>query len=87
MLVLLGSVGLMVHAHEALPELACLAALCGALAVLPHAARRPLPAGVAIRRRARLRRALRDLDRAGIAARRGARSPISSRPEWRTRAG
>ena len=46
MLVLLGSVGLMVHAHEALPELACLAALCGALAVLPHAARRPLPAGL-----------------------------------------
>ena len=45
MLVLLGSVGLMVHAHEALPELACLAALCGALAVLPHAARKPLPAG------------------------------------------
>jgi len=46
MLVLLGSVGLMVHAHEALPELACLAALCGALAVLPHAARKPLPAGL-----------------------------------------
>ena len=46
MLVLLGSVGLMVHAHEALPELACLAALCGGLAVLPHAARRPLPAGL-----------------------------------------
>ena len=45
MLVLLGSVGLMVHAHEALPELACLAALCGALAVLPHAARKPLAAG------------------------------------------
>ena len=46
MLVLLGSVGLMVHAHEALPELACLAALCGGLAVLPHATRRPLPAGL-----------------------------------------
>lgn len=46
MLVLLGSVGLMVHAHEALPELACLAALCGGLAVLPHAARRPLTAGL-----------------------------------------
>jgi len=45
MLVLLGSIGLMVHAHEALPELAALAALCGALAALPHAARRPLPAG------------------------------------------
>jgi len=46
MLVLLGSIGLMVHAHEALPELASLTALCGALATLPHAARRPLPAGV-----------------------------------------
>jgi 4-amino-4-deoxy-L-arabinose transferase-like glycosyltransferase len=46
MLVLLGSFGLMVHAHEALPELACLAALCGGLAVLPHATRRPLPAGL-----------------------------------------
>jgi 4-amino-4-deoxy-L-arabinose transferase-like glycosyltransferase len=45
LLVLLGSVGLMVHAHEALPELASLAATCGALATLPHAARRPLPAG------------------------------------------
>lgn len=44
-LLLLGSVGLMVHAHEALPELPALAALCGALAVLPHAARRPLAAG------------------------------------------
>jgi hypothetical protein len=32
-------------AHEALPELASLNALCGALATLPHAARRPLPAG------------------------------------------
>jgi 4-amino-4-deoxy-L-arabinose transferase-like glycosyltransferase len=46
MLVLLGSVGLMVHAHEALPELACLTALCGALAVLPRAQRKPVPAGV-----------------------------------------
>jgi 4-amino-4-deoxy-L-arabinose transferase-like glycosyltransferase len=45
LLVLLGSVGLMVHAHEALPELASLAAMCGALATLPHAAHRPLPAG------------------------------------------
>jgi 4-amino-4-deoxy-L-arabinose transferase-like glycosyltransferase len=45
MLVLLGSVGLIVHAHEALPELAALAALCGALAAAPHAARRPLAAG------------------------------------------
>ena len=38
LLLLLGSVGLMVHAHEAVPELAALAALCGALAALPHAA-------------------------------------------------
>jgi 4-amino-4-deoxy-L-arabinose transferase-like glycosyltransferase len=45
MLVLLGSIGLIVHAHEALPELAALAALCGALAALPQAARRPLLAG------------------------------------------
>ena len=45
MLLLLGSVGLIVHAHEAIPELASLAAMCGALAALPHAARRPLPAG------------------------------------------
>ena len=45
MLVLLGSIGLIVHAHEALPELAALAALGGALAALPHAARRPLLAG------------------------------------------
>jgi 4-amino-4-deoxy-L-arabinose transferase-like glycosyltransferase len=46
-LLLLGSVGLMVHAHEALPELAALAALCGALAALPSAIRRPVSAGVA----------------------------------------
>jgi 4-amino-4-deoxy-L-arabinose transferase-like glycosyltransferase len=45
LLVLLGSVGLILHAHEALPELASLCAMCGALATLPHAARRPLPAG------------------------------------------
>jgi len=36
-----------VHAHEALPELASLAAMCGALAALPYAARRPVPAGLA----------------------------------------
>jgi 4-amino-4-deoxy-L-arabinose transferase-like glycosyltransferase len=45
-LVLLGCVGLMVHAHEAVPELATLAALCGALATLPRAASHPLPAGI-----------------------------------------
>lgn len=44
-LILLGSVGLMVHAHEALPELASLAAICGALATLPYAVRRPVHAG------------------------------------------
>jgi 4-amino-4-deoxy-L-arabinose transferase-like glycosyltransferase len=44
-LLLLGSVGMIVHAHEALPELPALAALCGALAVLPYAADRPRPAG------------------------------------------
>jgi 4-amino-4-deoxy-L-arabinose transferase-like glycosyltransferase len=47
MLLLLGCVGLMVHAHEAVPELATLAALCGAFASLPRAASDPLAAGVA----------------------------------------
>jgi 4-amino-4-deoxy-L-arabinose transferase-like glycosyltransferase len=46
LLLLLGSIGLIVHAHEALPELASLASMCGALAALPHAQRRPLAAGV-----------------------------------------
>ena len=32
LLLLLGSLGLMVHAHEAIPELPALTALCGALA-------------------------------------------------------
>ena len=45
-LLLLGSVGLMVHAHEALPELASLAAICAAFAALPYAIRRPVSAGV-----------------------------------------
>ena len=44
-LLLLGCVGLLVHAHEALPELASLAAMCGALAALPFAAREPAGAG------------------------------------------
>ena len=47
LLVLLGSVGLMVHSHEAVPELAQLAALCGALAALPRAGTRPVSGGVA----------------------------------------
>ena len=46
-MLLLGSVGLMVRSHEALPELASLAALCGALAALPSALRRPVSAGLA----------------------------------------
>lgn len=47
MLLLLGSVGLMVLAHEAVPELAALAALCSAFAALPYAAGRPALAGAA----------------------------------------
>ncbi|HET7197214.1 MAG TPA: hypothetical protein VFI86_00985, partial [Burkholderiales bacterium] len=46
-LILLGSVGLMAHAHEAVPKLAALAALCGAFAALPYAAARPARAGLA----------------------------------------
>src|SRR3982751_4985160 len=48
LLILLGSIGLLVHAHEALPELASLAAMSGALAALPHAATRPVPGGIAL---------------------------------------
>jgi 4-amino-4-deoxy-L-arabinose transferase-like glycosyltransferase len=44
-LLLLGSVGLMVHSHEALPEIAALAGVCGALAALPHVRTRPLLSG------------------------------------------
>jgi len=40
-LLLLGSVGLMVHAHEAVPELAALAALAGAFAALAHSVQQP----------------------------------------------
>jgi 4-amino-4-deoxy-L-arabinose transferase-like glycosyltransferase len=47
LLLLLGSVGLLVHAHEAVPELATLAALCGALAALARAGTQPLGAGMA----------------------------------------
>ena len=46
-LLLLGSVGLMVHSHEAVPELATLAALCGAFAALAPAQRHPVAAGLA----------------------------------------
>ena len=40
-LLLVGSVGLMVHAHEAVPELAALAALAGAFAALARSAQQP----------------------------------------------
>ncbi|MDA1117135.1 MAG: hypothetical protein O2979_03850 [Proteobacteria bacterium] len=46
-LLLLGSIGLMTHAHEALPELAALAAVCAAYAVLPRAHERPVMMGAA----------------------------------------
>jgi 4-amino-4-deoxy-L-arabinose transferase-like glycosyltransferase len=47
MLLVLGAIGLLVHSHEAVPEIGSLAALCGALAALPYAQRRPLLAGAA----------------------------------------
>ena len=47
MLLLLGCVGLIVHAHEAVPELATLAALCGAFAALAAAQTHPAAAGLA----------------------------------------
>jgi 4-amino-4-deoxy-L-arabinose transferase-like glycosyltransferase len=46
-LLLVGSIGFMVHAHEALPELAALAAACAAYAVLPRAHARPILGGAA----------------------------------------
>jgi 4-amino-4-deoxy-L-arabinose transferase-like glycosyltransferase len=47
LLTLLGCLGLLVHAHEALPELASLAAMCGALAALPYSTTKPRRAGLA----------------------------------------
>jgi 4-amino-4-deoxy-L-arabinose transferase-like glycosyltransferase len=47
LLLLLGSVGLIVHAHEAVPELATLAAMCAGFAALGAAQRRPFLAGLA----------------------------------------
>ncbi len=47
MLVLAGSVGLMVHAHEAVPDLAALAASCAAFVFLGRATRKPLGSGLA----------------------------------------
>lgn len=44
-LLLIGSIGLFVHAHEAIPDLAGLAAICAAYAVLPRAHERPLLKG------------------------------------------
>jgi len=46
MLLLIGSVGLFVHAHEATPELATLAAVAGCLAASAHAITAPLRAGL-----------------------------------------
>ncbi len=46
-LILIGSVGLMVHAHEATTDLAALAAYAGALAALAHSQSRPVSMGVA----------------------------------------
>jgi 4-amino-4-deoxy-L-arabinose transferase-like glycosyltransferase len=46
-LLLIGSMGLFVHAHEAIPDLAALAAACAAYAVLPRAHERPWLRGAA----------------------------------------
>jgi 4-amino-4-deoxy-L-arabinose transferase-like glycosyltransferase len=46
MLLLIGAVGLFVHAHEATPELATLAAIAAVLAATPHAVNAPLRAGL-----------------------------------------
>ena len=47
-LVLIGSVGLLVHAHEAVPDLASLAGVCAAFAFATRAAQRPRAAGVGL---------------------------------------
>lgn len=46
-LLLIGSVGLIVHAHEAIPDHAALASASAAFAALVHFSRRPLAAGAA----------------------------------------
>ena len=46
-LLLVGSIGLMVHAHEAVPDLAALAATCAALAFLVFSRRTPVMKGLA----------------------------------------
>lgn len=45
-LVLLGSIGLIVHAHEAVPDLATLAAICAAFVFWPQANGRPVRDGI-----------------------------------------
>jgi 4-amino-4-deoxy-L-arabinose transferase-like glycosyltransferase len=47
-LVLIGSTGLLVHAHEAVPDLASLAGICAALAFAARLADRPLAAGLGL---------------------------------------
>jgi 4-amino-4-deoxy-L-arabinose transferase-like glycosyltransferase len=47
LLLLAGSVGLLVHTHEAIPELAALAATCAAYDILRRAHERPLRSGAA----------------------------------------
>lgn len=47
-LILLGCVGLILHAHEAFPELAALTGLCGALFALTFAVARPVVAGIGL---------------------------------------
>jgi len=46
LLLLLGAVGLFLHAHEATPQLAAVAAVAGVLAATPQALDRPLRAGL-----------------------------------------
>jgi 4-amino-4-deoxy-L-arabinose transferase-like glycosyltransferase len=46
-LLFMGSIGLFVHAHEAIPSLAALAAACAAYALLPRAHERPWLRGLA----------------------------------------
>jgi len=46
MLVLLGSLGLIVHAHEAVTDLAALAAICAAFLFWPHDEARPVAGGI-----------------------------------------
>jgi 4-amino-4-deoxy-L-arabinose transferase-like glycosyltransferase len=46
-LFVIGAIGLILHAHEALPDLASITAACGAFLALTRATRRPLQAGIA----------------------------------------